>query len=355
MVKRKYSAVTNGNLYAKAAPRKKMKIGYKKKLVKPVYKTKSVARKGVGSLVSKKHIKTGKRAPKVSARLTKSIRIIAQKEQLKDSPIYDCKEIFCGLIASPAFNVQASYDVYTSSGTSAGGFTSNTFNMLSKPEIATLLTKGWGVTTAAATPAKFNIMYMKKTWTITNNTFAHLDFTAIEWVANADTGDLPLVSWTSGLVNIPPITGLTNAVTQVGQRATDISSWRNLYKSKTTNFSLAPGTSYTHSLYCSNVDIDLEKWLLDYKKGISKGVMFTVANHQVGGGATALIAGLGNVATDSAQITIRNDCHCKITAPETTTEAEAFDKMFRNISAGTYVGPVVSVFDRSALALTAGT
>jgi len=358
MVKRKYSAVrtvTTGNFYGKAVPRKRMKMTYKKK---PVYKAKSVARKGVASLVSKKHIKTGKKAPKVSAKLTRSIKLIAQKEALKDKTIYDSKETFCGYLTSPLSNAQVNTITWQGGSASVSGQLTNSFTMMDMAEISALCNAAYTITDTAALPLKLNVIYAKKTWTITNNTFAFLDFTAIEYVHKTDTSSSPLTLWSTALAGMPAIPTKTNAITDYNGRPMDHDTWRGQFKTKSTNFSLAPGGSYSTTLYCSNVDIDGADWETNNKRGITKGVMFIYAVHQVGygtGGNDSFQAGLGTTDSTAVQITVRQDGHYKITAPDQASEALTFDKQFRGVTCPTQAGTNISIFDRSGLALAATT
>jgi len=351
MMKRKRTLVAS-------APSKRVKRTYNKKFVKKATKTyRAAARQSntVNSLVGKKHVKTGRKYVKANPKLDRRIRIVAQKQAIKDLPIYDCKETFIGSLDNPGNDAQAVTDVFTTGVATVGGVDADGFQMLSKAEISALILKGFAVTNSAAVPIKCNIGYAKKTYTITNNTFAYLQFSVFEYVHSTDSTLLPRDEWSAGIVSLPKITGgPAQAIEQVGQKPYDVGTWKSKFKYKEIKFELAPGASYTHTLACSNIDIDFAQWnSIDYKKDVSRGIMVIHNFKQVGSGATGVNGSLAGVAATTAQVTVRCDAHFKITCPETAIETESVDKWFRGVTVPAFVAPAISIFDRTALALNA--
>jgi len=350
-MKRKYGASSKG-------PSKKAKRSYNKKFTKKASRVyRSVSRKSntISSLVGKKHVKAGRKYIKPNPKLDRRIRIVAQKQAIKDLPIYDCKETFLGSLSNPGNNLQLSTDVFTSGVTTLGGVDADAFHMLTKSEIASLMLKGFGVTNSTAQPIKCNVQYAKKAYTITNNTSAYFQFSVLEYVFDDDSNLLPRDEWINGITTLPIITGgAAQDVDQFGQKPYDVKTWKSRFKYKEVKFELAPGASYTHTIYCSNVDIDLAEWnAIDFKKGITKGIFLIYNYKQVGGGATGVDAALAGIAAITAQLTVRCDAHFKVTCPETAIESESVDKWFRRCNAPAFVAPAISVFDRTALQLTA--
>lgn len=350
-MKRKYGASSKG-------PSKKAKRSYNKKFTKKASRFyRSVSRKSntVSSLVGKKHVKAGRKYIKPNPKLDRRIRIVAQKQAIKDLPIYDCKETFVGTLSNPNINAQLSTDNFTSGVATLGGVDPNGFHMLTKSEIASLMLKGFGVINSTAQPIKCNVQYAKKAYTITNNTTAYFQFSVLEYVFDDDSISLPRSEWTAGINSLPTITGgPSQDVDQLGQKPYDVKTWKSRFKYKEVKFELAPGASYTHTIYCSNVDIDLAEWNnIDLKKGITKGIFLIYNYKQVGGGATGTEAALAGIPSASAQLTVRCDAHFKVTCPETAIESESVDKWFRRCNAPAFVAPAISVFDRTAVQLTA--
>lgn len=351
-MKRKYGASSKG-------PSKKTKRSYNKKFTKKASRVyRSVSRKSntISSLVGKKHVKAGRKYIKPNPKLDRRIRIVAQKQAIKDLPIYDCKETFLGSLSTGInTNDQTSTDIFVSGVATLGGVDPNAFHMLTKQEIASLMLKGFGVTNSTSQPIKCNVQYAKKAYTITNNTSAYFQFSVLEYVFDDDSILLPRSEWINGIGSLPTITGgATQNVDQFGQKPYDVKTWKSRFKYKEVKFELAPGASYTHTIYCSNVDIDLAEWNeITYKKGITKGIFLIYNFKQVGGGATGVDAALAGIASTSAQLTVRCDAHFKVTCPETAIESESVDKWFRRCNAPAFVAPAISVFDRTALQLTA--
>lgn len=342
-----------------ARPTKRMKRTYNKKFMKKASKAyRAVAHKSntVASLVGKKHVKTGRKYVKPNRKLDRRIRLVSQKQAIKDLPIYDCKETFLGYLSSsvPA-NGQLSTDVFTSTAATVGGVDNDAFHMLTKQEIASLILKGFAVTNSTAQPIKCNVQYAKKAYTISNNTFAYIQFSVLEYVYDDDSNLLPRDEWIAGIASLPTITGgAAQNVDQFGQKPYDVKTWKSRFKYKETKFELAPGASYSHTIYSSNVDIDLAHWNdITYKKGITKGIFIIYNFKEVGSGATGTEAALAGVAATTAQITVRVDAHFKITCPETAIETESVDKWFRSATVAAFVAPAISVFDRTAVALNA--
>lgn len=339
-------------------PTKRMKRTYNKKFMKKATKAyRAVAHKSntVASLVGKKHVKTGRKYVKPNRKLDRRIRIVSQKQAIKDLPIYDCKETFLGSLANPNTNFQVSTDVFVSGVSTLGGVDADGFHMLTKSEIASLILKGFGVTNSTSQPIKCNVQYAKKAYTITNNTLAYFQFSVLEYVYDDDSNLLPRDEWVNGISTLPIITGgAAQDVDQFGQKPYDVKTWKSRFKYKEVKFDLAPGASYLHTIYCSNVDIDLAQWnAIEYKKGITKGIFLIYNNKQVGGGVTGVDAALAGVPSASFQLTVRCDAHFKITCPETAIETESVDKWFRRCNAPAFVAPAISVFDRTAVALNA--
>jgi len=340
-------------------PSKKQKRTYNKKFVKKATSAyRSVSRKSntVNSLVGKKHVKAGRKYVKSNPKLDRRIRLVAQKQAMKDLPIYDCKETFLGSLSSSiAANGQLSTDVFTPTAATAGGVDNDAFHMLTKQEIASLILKGFAVTNSTAQPIKCNVQYAKKSYTITNNTFAYVQFSVLEYVYDDDSNSLPRDEWIAGIASLPKITGgAAQDVDQFGQKPYDVKTWKSRFKYKEVKFELAPGASYTHTIYSSNIDIDLAHWNdITYKKGITKGIFLIYNFKQVGSGATGVDAAFAGVAATTAQITVRVDAHFKVTCPETAIETESVDKWFRAATVAAFVAPAISVFDRTALALNA--
>lgn len=342
-----------------AGPSKRVKRTYNKKFAKKASLAyRSVGRKSntVNSLVGKKHVKGKRTYVKPNAKLDRRIRLVSKKEALKDLPVYDVKDHLLGSLTNAADSSQVINQVYTGSIASLSGITAGSFVMLQKSEVEALILKGFGVTNSAAAPAKFNLAYAKKAYTITNNTFAYLQFSCFEYVFNTDYNLLPADEWTGSISTLPKITGgVAQAATQIGQKPYDVDTWKTKFKYKETKFELAPGASFSTTLYCSNVDIDLEEWdtQFPYKKNITRGVFFVHNNKQVGSGAAGTDAVFGGVASASAQITCRIDCHYKVTCPAIAAEAETFDKFYRGVNgAAAIVTAAISVFDRTAVALS---
>lgn len=351
-MKRKYGASSKG-------PSKKAKRSYNKKFTKKASRVyRSVSRKSntVNSLVGKKHVKTGRKYIKPNPKLDRRIRYVSQKEALKDLPVYDCKEVLLGSLTNAQDNQQFCNQIYTGGIVSASGVAVGALSMLTKSELESLVLKGFGVTNSTAAPTKFNLMYAKKGYTVTNNTFAYLQFSVIEYVFSTDGDLLPKDEWTGSISTLPTVTGApAQAETQIGQKPYDVDTWKTKFKYKETKFELAPGASYTHTIYCANIDIDMEEWLAakPYKKGITRGVIFIHNNKQVGCGAAGTDAACTGVAATTAQITIRIDAHFKLTCPANADESQTFDKWYRGVNAPAFVAPAISVFDRTALGLNA--
>jgi len=350
-MKRKYGASSKG-------PSKKAKRSYNKKFTKKasrVYRSLSRKSNTLNSLVGQKHVKAGRKYIKPNPKLDRRIRIVAQKQAIKDLPIYDCKETFVGSLPNPNANAQRVQDDFSNVTASAGGVSNTRFNMLDQPEIAALILKGFGVTNSTALPIKCNIQYAKKVFTITNNTTAFFQFSVIEYVYNDDTTTTAINEWINTVTTLPTITGgATQNITQLHQRPYDLGTWKKQFKYKEIKFDLAPGASYTHALYASNLDIDFAQWNgINFKKGLTKGLMIIHNYKQVGCGTLGEDAALAAVPAAINQVTVRVDAHYKITCPETAIESESVDKWFRGCSGTTFVAPAISVFDRTAVALNA--
>lgn len=336
---------------------KRVKRTYNKKYVSKAKKAyQSVGRKGnVSSLVGRKHIKSTKKYAKPNAKLARQIRMVSQKQALKDLPVYDAKDILLGAMSNPSPDVQVT-EVRANCGVATVSGIDDTFTLCSEAELEALLLKGFLLTNSTANPQKFNVVYAKKTITLTNNTFAYIEMSAIEYVFQDSFNDVPVSFWSSNVTTLPKIAGgPAQNITQIGQRPYDVKIWKDAFKHKETKFTLAPGAQYTHTMYCSNVSIDFADWNgLTAKKGITKGVFFIYHGRELGTNATATQANFAVVAGATAQITARVDAHYKITAPEGTIETEANDKFFRGVSAAAYgAGPIsASVFDRTAVALS---
>jgi len=352
MMKRKRTSPASG-------PSKRVKRTYNKKFAKKAtFVYRSVGRKSntVNSLVARKHVKSGRKYVKPNPKLDRRIRLVSQKQALKDLPVYDCKEVLLGSLTNAQDNQQVCNQTYTGGIASVSGVLSGSLAMLTKAELEALVLKGFGVTNSTAAPTKFNLKYAKKAYTVTNNTFAYLQCSAIEYVCSTDTDLLPKDEWTGAISTLPTITGgPAQADTQIGQKPYDIDTWKTKFKHKEIKFELAPGASYTHTVYCANLDIDMEEWLAakPYKKGITRGVIFIHNNKQVGCGAAGTDAACTGVPVTTAQITLRIDAHFKLTCPANAAESETFDKWYRGVNAPAFVAPAISIFDRTAVALNA--
>lgn len=361
-----------------------------KKVSRSTYKTAySGVRKtygGLGGYVGTKHVKgKGYYKARVSPKLARAISAVSKKAAMKQLPIADIKGIALGELTLPPNNVQQSSNTSTavvsllstnSAATSNDVGFKDTFDILSYTELLSLLNQSFNVTaTGNVATSKFDVMYAKKEYKIFNNGTVHYSFSAVEWVANDDlpVGTNVVTEANNFLSNMTTQTGTNATNTQprlsvIGVMPTLAKPFRERYKTKITTVALAPGQTYTHTIKCSQMTINLADWkqqttgFFDYKKGVTKGVFFLYNYAPVG--TNVLTTGTtqwASVPTTGDSLNIQVTAHYKFTAPDGGEDALAFDQTVRgiNFAQAAPLGPIAitaaqSTFDRTALKLAAG-